>query len=118
MNEINHEPKLNSRKFKCSHCGILAQQNWSNGSTIANSFTRQMGRYFLDYRTEVDVYGQEYIKKFCRSYASNLKKVNNPIHLKISIFQFVRIVNAQLCGLVKIWLFQGNFQFMNPWMRK
>ena len=102
MNEVNLEPKLNSRNFKCPHCGVLAKQNWSNGSTIVNSFTRHMGHYFLDYRTEVDVYAQENIKKFCRSYASNLKKVTTQFYLKISIFQFVRIVNAQLCGLVKI----------------
>jgi len=89
----------NSKKFKCPHCQIVAQQEWSDISRYKEITQRIYKHNYLEYRTHIDSYAQGYIEAF-------LKFMEGKLPLSSSQFfpKEITIAKCQSCNNFSIWV--------------
>jgi hypothetical protein len=93
-------PKYKSKKFICSHCNVLAKQDWLESYNIANIIYKLCDNYYLEYRRNIDSYSQDNIRKFINSIKKDIQiYVSNnilPENLSISF--------CQNCNNYSLWI--------------
>jgi len=57
-------PKIKSNKFKCPNCQVVAQQRWFDKRLTTSAANRILDHVFYEYRSNVQDYTQDAIKKF------------------------------------------------------
>lgn len=90
---------FNNKKFKCPHCQIFAQQEWSNPSRYKKVTKRIYNYHYLDYRKNIDGYKQGYIEKFLKFMEEKL-----PLSLDELFPEEISIAKCQSCNDFSIWV--------------
>jgi len=91
--------KLNNKNFKCPHCNILSQQNWTNSSQFSDITKKVYRHHFLESRIRIQDYEQGVIEKFLTLMDKQLpNSINNYFPKEVSI------ANCQACNNFSIWV--------------
>ena len=64
---MSNEPKYRSYKFKCPHCGVVAQQQWFSNYELSQIVFSIYEHIYLDYRIYKQDYEQSIIQEFLKT---------------------------------------------------
>lgn len=95
--ELN--PEYGSKKFKCPHCYVIAQQEWFNSSKLSSIITGVYHHIFLDYRLKIQDYQQNAIKTYL-----NFVNKQFPDQIKLLLSSSISIAKCQACNNFSIWV--------------
>ncbi|MDP2538127.1 DUF4145 domain-containing protein [Alteromonas stellipolaris] len=92
-------PEYGKKKFQCPHCNTLATQEWFTASSASDIATRIIQHLFLNYRSSVRDYAQNYIANF-------LEEIDNEFMSKF--YNFVpkgfSVATCSSCNDVTVWI--------------
>ena len=88
-----------SRKFKCPHCNVIAQQNWFQSGMLLSRIEKIYAHLYLDYRGHIHDYEQEAIRNFLNHVEGKLpQNINSYLPKEISI------AICEACEYFSIWV--------------
>jgi len=97
---LENEPTYRSEKFKCPHCGVLAQQKWFSSHELSNTVFTLYNNIYLNYRVVIQNYQQQAIQDFLdearRKFPSYIINSYIPKSLSIAICQY--------CNKYSLWV--------------
>ena len=57
-------PRYKDTKFQCPNCNTIATQEWFDANEAGTTAMQIINHLYLDYRSSINVTGQQYIIKF------------------------------------------------------
>jgi hypothetical protein len=96
---MEFKPEFLSKKFKCPHCNIIAQQDWFNGTRLIIAINSIYEHIFLNYRTRIADYKQSAIQNFLEEATDKFPSQINQI-----LPSSISVAICQSCNNFSIWV--------------
>jgi len=96
---MDHEPKYGSKKFRCPHCRVVAQQTWLNNYQLSTIVLNIYNNIYLNYRIHIVDYKQEAIGQFL-----NTAKSNFPVDFNSFLANNLSIATCESCSNYSLWV--------------
>ncbi|MGM8886211.1 DUF4145 domain-containing protein [Psychrobacter sp. 1U2] len=92
-------PKYKDSKFQCLHCNTVATQEWFDADEAGTTAIEIINHLYLNYRSSVNVTGQEHVMKF-------LNRIDN--NFQIRLYEFVpknfSVATCAACNNFTLWI--------------
>ena len=113
-NERN-QPEINKQSFTCPHCGVIAQQIWTDMRSVSEKIAAMLKYLYLEYRSNVSSYDQRRIEAFRDFVLREINKIT-PKFFVSSSFSFT---NCQHCSKATVWfgesmIYPRSVSFSDP----
>ena len=99
-NNEKNQPEINKQSFTCPHCGVVAQQIWTDMRSVSEKIAVILEHLYFEYRSHVDSYDQGRVQAFRDYMLRELPKIAPKIFVSRS-FSFT---NCQHCYKATVWL--------------